>query len=182
MATKNLFVSIERSTNWIRKTMSAETRQAVVNNVKLNFTDNTQKSDFLDTTKTNTYTIAMIQWLLDNVYGPLLVLSVKSDHSPTGEHYLGCAVDLYPANWRTNEYTTCLDLMKGLSKCPFVEAVGLGGVTKLWQNEVQWPPSGNYPFVLFNDNDTDHLHAACANSVDKPGARAQLEGYTKYQG
>lgn len=165
--------------------MSAQAREAVANNGKMKYTDATQRSDLLDPSKTNTYLIAMLQWLLDNLWTPILVLAVKSDHSPTGQHSVGCAIDLYPANWQSNEHGTCVDVMTAAARCPFVEGVGLGGITKIWKAEIPWPTSsggcGQY-FVLFDDNDTDHLHLACANNIDPPGKRAECLGYTKYTG
>lgn len=163
--------------------MSTQARQAAANSPKMKYTDGTQKSDLLDTTKTNTYLIAMLQWFQDNLWLPILVLAVKTDHSPTGQHYDGCAIDMYPANWQQGEQSTCQDMMTAASKCPFVEAVGLGGITKKWAGNVKWPTGTDAKyFVLFDDNDTDHIHVACANNVDRPGARASATGYTKYTG
>lgn len=161
--------------------MSTQARQSVVNSPKMRFTAASQKADLLDPKKTNTYLIAMLQWTLDNLWLPILVLSVNSDHSPSGQHVVGCALDCYPANWATGEQSTCTDMMNAFAKNPFCEAVGLGGITKRWQGNVQWPPPA-VGFVLFDDNATDHIHAACANAVDPPGYRAKKMGYTKYTG
>lgn len=163
--------------------MSTQARQAVANSPKMNYTSSSQKADLLDPKKTNTYLIAMLQWTLDNLYLPILVLSINSDHSPSGQHVVGCAIDLYPANWATGEQTTCQDMMTAFSRNPFCEAVGLGGVTRRWKNNVRWPSGAcSQYFVLFDDNDSDHLHVSCANNVDPPGKRAQCLGYTKYTG
>ena len=164
--------------------MSTQARQAVANNSKMRYTDSTQKSDLLDPAKTNTYLIAMLQWMLDNLWTPILVLAIKTDHSPTGQHYDGCAIDCYPANWQQGEQSTCTDMMSAASKCPFVEAVGLGGITKRWKGNVNWQIDScqRQFFVLFDDNNTDHIHIAVANNVDKPGKRAQCMNYTKYTG
>lgn len=164
--------------------MSTQARQLVAYSSKMKFTDSTQRSDLLDPSKTNTYLIACLQWFLDNLWEPILVLAIKSDHSPTGQHAVGCAIDAYPANWQSGERVSCVDMMKAAANCPFVEAVGLGGVTKNWKRDVVWPSTaqgGGY-FVLFDDNATDHIHVAVANNVDPPGARAKFLGYTKYTG
>lgn len=160
--------------------MSTQARQSVVNHSKMRFTSDSQKADLLNTSLTNTYLIAMLQWTLDNLWTPVLVLSVRTGRS-SGMHNAGCAIDIYPANWDSNEKQTCIDMMTACAKNPFCEAVGLGGVTKQWRSAVAWP-SQSVGFVLFDDNDTDHIHAACANSVDPPGYRAQKAGYTKYTG
>jgi hypothetical protein len=162
--------------------MSTQARQAVANSPKIKYTDSSQKSDLLDPAKTNTYLIAMLQWFLDNLWLPIMVLAVKSDHSPTGQHYDGCALDCYPANWQTGEQSTCTDMMTAAAKCPFTEAVGLGGITKKWKGNVNWNQPGSQYSTVFDDNDTDHIHIACANNVDPPGKRAQAMGYTKYTG
>ena len=161
--------------------MSMEARQRVANSPKMYYTSSTQKADLLDPKKTNTYLIAMLEWQIDNSYLQILVLAINSDHSPSGQHVVGCAIDCYPQNWATGEQTTCTDMMKGFAKNPFCEAVGLGGITKRWKGNVQWPPPSDC-FVVFDDNDTDHIHASCANAVDPPGARAKKMGYTKYTG
>lgn len=163
--------------------MSMEARQAVANSPKMRYTDSTQKSDLLDPAKTNTYLIAMLQWFLDNLWEPILVLAINSDHSPSGQHVVGCAIDMYPANWASGEQSTCQDMMTAASKCPFTEGVGLGGITKRWKGNVKWPSGAcSQYFVLFDDNATDHIHVSCANNVDPPGKRAQCLGYTKYTG
>lgn len=164
--------------------MSTQARQAVANSPKMRYTSPSQKADILDPKKTNTYLIAMLQWMLDNLWTPILVLAINSDHSPSGQHVVGCAIDIYPANWQQGEQSTCTDMMKAASKCPFVEAVGLGGITKRWKGNVNWQNDAcqvKY-FVLFDDNATDHLHVGCANNVDAPGVRAKCMGYTKYTG
>lgn len=162
--------------------MSQQARDALANNPKMRYTAASQRDDLRDPKKTNTYLIAMLEWLVDNLWTPILVLAVKTDHSPTGQHYDGCALDMYPGNWQTNEKQTCVDMMTALAKCPFVEAVGLGGVTKGWAGSVAWKQPGSQYSILFEDNSSDHLHAACANNVDWPGRRAQSIGYTKYTG
>lgn len=160
--------------------MSTQAREAVANSSKMRYTNPTQKSDLLDPSRTNTYLIAMFQWFLDNLWLPELVLSVNTGRG-SGLHSVGCAVDMYPANWDSNEKQTCVDMMTAASRNPFCQQVGLGGVTKNWKSLVQWPPE-SVGFVLFMDNDTDHLHIACANAVDPPGYRAKKAGYTKYTG
>lgn len=160
--------------------MSTQARQLVVNSSKMRFTSSDQRTDLLDPSRTNTYLIAMLQWTLDNLWLPILVLSVSTGRS-SGFHSVGCAIDCYPANWQSNEKQTCVDMMTAFSRNPFCEGVGLGGVTKNWRSLVSWPPE-YAGYMPFDDNASDHLHAACANSRDVPGARAAAMGYTKYTG
>lgn len=160
--------------------MSTQARQLVANSSKIRFTASDQRDDLLNPQRTNTYLVAMLQWQLDNLWLPVLVLSLRAGRS-SGMHSVGCAVDLYPANWQTGEKQTCVDLMTALAKNPFCQGVGLGGVTKNWKQDVAWP-SESVGFVLFMDNDSDHLHASCANTADPPGTRARRAGYTKFTG
>lgn len=160
--------------------MSSSTRERVANDSKMRYTADTQRADLLDPSRTNTYLIAMLAWQLDNLWLPVLVLSVRAGRS-TGMHAVGCALDMYPANWSSGEKATVVDMMNALAKNPFCQAVGLGGITRNWRSAVSWP-APSVGFVLFDDNDTDHLHAACSNSLDPPGYRAKKAGYTKYTG
>lgn len=160
--------------------MSTATRIAVANDPKMRYASSDQKNDLLDPSRTNTYLIAMLAWTLDNLWLPLLILSVRTGRS-SGYHAGGLAIDLYPANWSSGERATCVDLMTACAKNPFCQGVGLGGITKNWRRDVSWPPE-SVGFVLFDDNGTDHIHAAAANSTDPPGYRARKAGYTKYTG
>jgi hypothetical protein len=146
----------------------------------MRYTAASQKSDLLDVTRTNTYVIAAMMWMLDNLWTPVLMLSVRTGRS-SGYHSMGMAVDCYPANWATNERATCIDMMTALARNPFVITVGLGGITKRWKGDVPWP-RGDSPFILFDDNDLDHLHFAVATTGAPPGTRAKRAGYTKYTG
>jgi len=152
--------------------MSQEQRDALVANAKLSFTDNTQVSDLKDEMRTNSYLIALLQWMMDHCDEPLEILAVRSDHpTPDGAwaHSGGMAVDLYPKNWNGREQEAVCNVMKGLAENPYCEAVGLGGVTQQWISYVTWPKQH---FVIFYDNSAAHLHTGCANAVDPPGARA----------
>lgn len=147
--------------------MSTAAREALV--ARLHFTDDSQRSDLLDDTITNTYLIALLQ---DLVSGPeaIEILAVRSDHpTPDGPwaHSGGMAVDLYPLNWEGREETACKSVLRSLAESKYCEAIGLGGVTQAWA-----PPSPSSFCVVFNDNDADHIHTGCANSVDAPGVRA----------
>jgi hypothetical protein len=160
--------------------MSTTARLSVANSSKMRFRNADQRNDILDPARTNTYLIAMLQWMLDNLWLPVLVLSVRTGRS-SGFHSIGCAIDIYPANWQQGEKQMCVDMMKACAKDPFCQGVGLGGITKQWRNDVIWP-SPSVGFVLFDDNESDHLHVACANTADPPGYRARKMGYTKYTG
>lgn len=160
--------------------MTTSSRLWVANHAKMRYTNAAQKNDLLTPSQTNTYLIASLMWMLDNLYLPILVLSVRTGRN-TGFHSKGMAMDVYPANWATNERGTCIDMMTALGRNPFVLTVGFGGITKNWSGAVNWPPASS-PFFHFLDNDSDHLHFAVADSVNPPGTRARRAGYTKYQG
>lgn len=156
--------------------MSQEARQELVDNPKLSFRNASQKSDLLDANLTNTYLVAMLQKLLDTCAEPIELLAVRSDH-PTEdgawEHSGGCAADLYPTNWQGREQEACVAVMKAQSENEYCEQFGAGGVTQQWVSYVTWPSPPSGVGFTFNDNDLDHLHFSCANSVNQTGgARA----------
>ena len=151
--------------------MSEQARQALVASPKISFTDDLQRTDLLDVSLTSTYLIALLQWLLDNCAEPIELLAVRSDHpTPDGTwaHTGGHAVDLYPSNWKNREQEAVVAVLKALAANPYCEAVGLGGVTQGWQDQVTWP---SQYFVVFSDNTLDHIHCGTMNAVDPEGAR-----------
>lgn len=152
--------------------MSQAARDALVANPKLSFTDATQAPDLQNEMVTNTYLIAMLEWLLDNCSEPIEMLAIRTDHkTPDGPwaHSGGMAADFYPKNWQGREQEAVCNVLKALANDPYCEAVGLGGVTWGWVSYVTWPKQH---FIVFQDNTLDHIHAGCANAVDPPGARA----------
>lgn len=159
--------------------MSQAARDALVANAKISFTDSSQASDFQNENVTNSYLIALLQWQLDNCIEPIEILSVRTDHqTPDGPwaHSGGMAVDFYPKNWAGREEEAVTACMKALSENPYCEAVGLGGMTWNWVSYVTWPSGANSWWVVFQDNDKDHLHAGCANATAPPGARSNAGG------
>jgi hypothetical protein len=157
--------------------VSIEARQALVDNPKLSFTDDRQRSDLLDDSLTSTYLIAMLQTLLVTCIEPIELLAIRSDHpTPDGvwEHWGGKAGDLYPKNWEGREQEACCNVMKAMADNQWCEQFGAGGVTRAWISYVTWPspPSGNS--FTFDDDNEDHLHFSCATAVNVAGgARAQ---------
>ena len=153
--------------------MSEEARQALVASTKLSFTDDQQRTDLLDVNLTSTYLIALLQWLLDNCAEAIELLAVRSDH-PTRDgqwaHSGGHAVDLYPSNWNNREREAVVAVLKSLAQNPYCEAIGLGGVTKSWKDQVTWPTEH---FVVFSDNSGDHIHCGTMNAEDPEGARSK---------
>jgi hypothetical protein len=151
--------------------MSQKQRDTLAANPKLSFTDGTQAADLKSEGRTNTYLIALLEWLLKNCAEPIELLAVRTDH-PTHDgpwaHTGGMAVDLYPKNWNGREQEAVCNVLKALAENPYCEAVGLGGVTQQWVSYVTWPKEH---FVVFFDNTADHIHTGCANAVDAPGAR-----------
>lgn len=159
--------------------MSAQARQALVDNPKLSFTNESQRRDLLDENLTNTYLVAMLQTLLDTCAEPIEILAIRSDH-PTQdgawEHSGGCAADLYPKNWANREEAACIAVMKAMSQNEYCEQFGAGGVTQQWMSYVTWPSPPSGVGFAFEDNDLDHLHFSCANSVNVSGGARSTGG------
>ena len=156
--------------------MSQAAREALVANPKLSFTDDSQKPDLLDESITNTYLIAMLQWMMDNCPEDIMLTAVRTDHPTVDgawEHSGGNAVDCYPLHWEGREQEACCAVMKGLADNPYCEQVGLGGVTQQWKSYVTWPSAPSGDDFVFDDVPVDHLHASCANPTNVTGgARA----------
>ena len=56
----------------------------------------------MDSLKTDTYLIAMLQWMCDNCSEPIELIAVRTDHPTPDQPWLhsgGKAVDCYPKNW-----------------------------------------------------------------------------------
>ena len=163
--------------------MSTEAREALVNNAKLSSKGNdtvvgTQRSDLVDENQTDTYLIAMLTWLLEHCNEPIMLTAVRTDHQSPDQIWLhsgGKAVDMYPKNWAGREQEAVCNVLAALSKNPYCENVGLGGVVQQWRTYVTWP---KWPqFWLFNDDVQDHIHAGSACEQDQTGgARAQANG------
>lgn len=159
-----------------------EERKRVANHPSLFFQDAVQKSDLLDVTKTNTYTIAALAYLLDR--GNILELTaVHSDHHDdsalnpddprhTGTHRGGVEPDGTPTggfafdfwflkSWLKNDYCAATDhqFRLGLTHCsqaPFLHQVGLAGTAV---NDENLAAAGATVFV---DTGADHVHLGTA--------------------
>lgn len=152
--------------------MSTETRIKVCD--RLYFRVDDYRDQLLDINLTNTYLIAMLDDITkpDNSYlEEIEVLSVWRTNS--WGHSRGFSIDLYPKNWQDREQEAVTRVMKSLSLTCNCMTVGLGGITKQWKTYVTWPTAY---FILFDDNDLDHLHAGCAApDFPTPGQRCIYE-------
>lgn len=159
--------------------MSQEARLALVRNPKLSTKGylhvvGTQLTDLMDPLKTDTYLIAMLQWMCDNCPEPIELTAVRTDHESPDQIWLhsgGKAVDCYPKNWEGREQEAVCAVLKGFADNPYCENVGLGGVVQTWRTYVTWPSWSG--FWLFDDDVEDHVHAGSACPSDTTGgARA----------
>jgi hypothetical protein len=135
---------------------TSPTRQQVVS--KLVLKRDSQRTDLLDVTMTNTW---LIQALLELIAGPrpILMTAVRSDHSPGSLHNPpGMAADLWHADWASVGDDKITDVMKTISGITCIRSVGLAGIAKKYRTWVTWPSWQ----TVFNDNDVDHLHIGVA--------------------
>jgi hypothetical protein len=131
--------------------VSIETRQAVVNNTLLSFQDDSQKTDLLDPSLTQTELIAALQHLLEQGW-PIQVTAVRSDHHDdtaldatppyVGTHAHGWAIDMWPMDpTAPSQYLDAGDarFAKFLTDCshvPYYLQTGLGGTADTAINQV----------------------------------------------
>jgi hypothetical protein len=134
--------------------MSAAIRQWVCE--QLVFTDDLQKADLLDESRTSTELIEFLRQILTiraGVWanGKLEVLAVRGDHptfdGPAG-HSGGNAIDFAPIVDDAD-----LHLFEDLGNCPQAKGIGLGGI---YQKYSSTPRS-------FCDNASDHIHVQVLN-------------------
>lgn len=159
--------------------MSIEARKALVQNPKLSSKGymhvvGSHLTDLLSTSETDTYLIAMLQWMCDHCPEPIELIAIRTDHPTEDQPWLhsgGKAIDCYPKNWEGREQEAVCAVLKAFADNPYCENVGLGGIVQGWRTWVTWPAT-QY-FWLFDDNPQDHIHAgsACQNDT-VGGARA----------
>ena len=144
-------------------------RQALVD--RLHFTDDSQRSDLLNPALTDENLILALEFMVPLCLKGVLITAVRSDHptydgGPTGHgHNGGKAIDFWTAS---PDDTDVVEVVVAAARTPYFWTVGLGGSAKQFVSYVTWPEQP--PFVLFMDNNTDHLHAQCAN-VNGEGLR-----------
>ena len=139
--------------------MSLEFRQKLVANSKLQFTNESQKQDLLDPTKTKTGLVAMLQYVLDHAQFGFKLTAVKTDHhddSALGphSHFDGQAVDGWPID-SNGIYLDANDLsiwIEDIDDCNFIYQVGLAGSAYTQDNMELLGDKG------FQDSGADHIH------------------------
>lgn len=153
--------------------MSIETRMAVAYNRHLIFQRQSQRSDLIDPTMTQTYLIAFLDHLLAQGW-ILEVTAVRSDHANDeglglsgypwcGTHAHGWAVDLWPLNSvKAGDYMEASDphFQKFLSQAmnaPFYMQTGLAGEADTPINHVA---AGR---MSFTDGGASHVHLGVRN-------------------
>ncbi len=143
--------------------MSIQARQELTD--KLQFSDNTQKSDLLDPNKTNSLLIQMLLDVAHRCPRPLLITALTTDHPTfdggvgTHGHTQGFAFDGWTA---TGGDAGVADLLRALAASPYVWTVGAGGVAKNFLAGINFPNDGK--FIFFLDNNQDHVHAQAGNA------------------
>jgi hypothetical protein len=147
--------------------MSIEARQALVNDTRLTFQVDSQKTDLLDTSLTQTELIAALQHLLAQGW-PLTITAVRSDHHDdtgldatppyVGTHAHGWAVDLWPndpndrASYLDAEDPSFAKFLTDVSHVPYYMQTGLAGTANTPINQVA--AGGGW----FGDTGADHIH------------------------
>jgi hypothetical protein len=145
--------------------MSIETRQKLADDPRLVLSNNSQYTDILDTSKTNTWLIEFLVRLLDECPRPILITALNSDHSAGTYHNPpGQAVDCWHADWATVGDDKIVEVMSAAGKIgrsgqPTLLEVGLSGDAALYQTYVTWPDSADV-FVEDYGHDNEHIHLA----------------------
>jgi hypothetical protein len=147
--------------------MSQQARQAVVDSPHTIFQADSQRSDLLDTTKTDSNLIALVQFLLDR--GHIIgFTAVNTDHHYDGttEHSAGLAFDGWPMNSTTpGDWVTDLKpYLNDVAAFPGIRNIGLAGSAYTPDNvaatglvETQNVESASAA-VVFHDDGADHVH------------------------
>jgi len=146
--------------------MSAQARAALVS--KLIFQDETQKSDLLDESKTQTSLIAYLLGLVDKGYH-IEITAVRTDHDDDSAlglhcHANGYAVDCWPLNSATpGDYMTqdthpFRQFLVDAASSPWNFQIGLGGCA---DNSGDAIAAGS---TEFPDNGADHIHLGSSGS------------------
>lgn len=143
--------------------MSAETRQKLISDPRLVLSKESQKSDILNTAKTNTW---LIEFMLQLLKGPrpILVTCLNSDHKPGTYHNpAGRGLDFWHADWAAVGDDKVLEVMQQVAKVGFTYApalleVGLSGHAAKYKTYVTWPTSN--VFVESYEYNNEHLHVA----------------------
>ena len=145
--------------------MSIETREQLVNDPRLVFSNGTQRADLLDPNKTNTWLIDFLADLLNRAGHPILLTAINTDHAPgTWHNPPGRACDLWHADWQATGDAAIIDVMQaiadiGATRQPLTIEVGLSGEAAYLQTYVSWP-DGAEVFVETYGDDNDHVHVA----------------------
>lgn len=145
--------------------MSIAARKALVASPNTIFQRDSQRSDLLDPTKTQTELIAALRFLIGA--GHIIEFTaIRSDHhddsglNPTGvgTHARGWAADCWPlASTSPGDYVDAGDarfaaFLQDCAKMPFLFQIGLGGSADTSANQAA---SGD---TCFSDNGGDHIH------------------------
>ena len=137
---------------------------------KVTFMSPEDEGDLLDPLKTHTYLIAMLMELVQASQHPILLTSVYSSHTVDGglashghhpELGPGFSADLWIGDWKNVGDDRILDIIKLLPYNQYCWTVGLGGQAQEYGDKVTWPQDNK--FILFTDNNTDHLHLQAGN-------------------
>lgn len=148
---------------------STETRERVVALLTFPEGDTQGRDDLLDPNRTKTELIALLEELQSMGFtgdNAIEATSVRGDHGsdPPGSvhgHEEGFAIDIWAGDR--------VKLLEALTRCRYAWSVGLGGsANKACGASVTWP---GYPFVVFDDNNSDHVHVQVANANGGPGPR-----------
>jgi hypothetical protein len=145
--------------------MSIETRQALVDDPRLVFTDpESQRADLLDPNVTNTWLVQFLLQLLATSGHPILITSLVSDHDPGTFHEPGRAVDLWHADWEEEGDDAIEDVLAaaaaiGSTQAPALVEVGLSGDAADYENGIDWP-AGADVFVESYGDAGEHVHFA----------------------
>lgn len=129
---------------------------------KLFFQDDTQKSDLMDPSLTQTQLIALLLGLVDSGWN-IEITAVRTDHGPDGylglhSHQNGYAVDCWPlATPRSGDYYDAgsphfADFLSDAAKSAWLQQIGLGGSAFTPANMAAAGPTA------FEDNGQDHVH------------------------
>lgn len=146
--------------------MSQETRNALVASPNLFFQDESQRSDLLDETKTQTYLVAFLASITEKWAFELT--AVNSDHHDdthlnptppyTGTHAHGWSADGWPlASQKAGDYldagdTRFQEFLRDCAQTQYLYQIGLAGTAYTEANVTAAGPT------VFQDDGADHVH------------------------
>lgn len=147
--------------------MSTETRFAIANDARIYYTAGSQKIDLLNPRLTNTYLIALLDYLLQKGY-KIGITSVRSDHHDDGPHGHagGFAFDGWPCvttaplSWMDAADPKFQAYLVDLGAFANIRQIGLAGTadTQINKQATGLPYEDWSQKCVFSDTGDDHIH------------------------